>query len=119
MAIITDGTTTVTIPYVNEVPDPEIITASKMSASGSIKGQTSGERLKFKCDARVSSALFRSLLDLLTNASPYYYYTPEDTHGFYSGVSFPLEVRIDKVSHKWDNRNTYYINFTVEGVDYV
>jgi len=119
MAIISDGSTNVTIPYVNEIADPEMITANKLSGSGAIKGQTSGERFKLKCDCRTTSTIFRNLLDLLKNGQDTYYYTANDSHGIYSGITYPLECRIELKSNKWDNRGTYYFSFSVESVDYI
>ena len=119
MAIISDSSTDITLLYVDEKPSFGLIDASKTSASGAIKNQVSGERLKLTCRFRTTSTILRQILDLLKNGSDYYYYTSEDTHGIYSDVTFPLQVKISKLKWVWDNRSTYYGSFIVESVDYI
>ena len=119
MAIISDGTTDITINYVDEKAEFGLIEASKMSASGAIKSQVSGERFKLTCKFRTTATNLRALLNLLKNGADYYYYTPEDTHGIYSDLTFPLACYISKVKYVWDNRSTYYGSFSVESTDYI
>jgi len=119
VAIISDGSTDITIQYVDEKPQPQLITADKMSASGAIKSQTSGERLVIKCEARMTASQLRSVLDLLKNTASTYFYTPEETHGVYADVLFPIEARFSELKHKWDNRSFYYVTWKVESVDYL
>jgi hypothetical protein len=117
--IISDGTTDIEVLYADEIADPIIDEDSAMSAGGFIKTQRSGKRFKMDVKIRASAAEYMALLNLLTNGSPRYYFTPNDTHGIYSDVTFPLEVGISDLKRSWDNRTYYYLDFTVESAGYI
>jgi hypothetical protein len=122
MAIFSDGTTDVTIEFVDETIAPVLEKSVTTSAGGRLKTQTGGERLTFSIRFRTTAALFRSLMNLLKNGADEYYYTPEDTHQFYTTsntVTFPLNVVFNQIAWEWDNRSTYYIGMQVTSVDYV
>lgn len=122
MAIFSDGTTDIEIKFVDEDIQPVLEKSSKTSAGGRLKTQTAGERLVMGIRFRTTAALFRSLMTLLKNGADEYYYTPEDTHQFYTTgntVTFPLNVNFDSVSHEWDNRSMYYVNMKITSINYI
>jgi hypothetical protein len=119
VAVISDGSTDITLEKADEKVDFGVIEAFKLSASGAIKSQTSGERFKLKCKFRTNSGNLRALLNLLKNGSDYYYYTPEDEHGIYSDLTYPLQCNFSKLKHVWGYDDIFYGSFTVESVDYM
>ena len=118
-AIISDGTTDINIGLANEIPNRVIERNSKNSASGAIKQQVAGSRLIFSVNARVTGAVYNSLVNLLVNGSQFYFYTPTDTHSMFPDVTFPLAVEISGLKRDWDNRNVYYISFKTKSIDYI
>jgi len=118
-ALISDGTTDVNIGYANEIPNRTIEKSSKLSASGSIKQQIAGSRLSFQVDARVTGAISESIYTLLTNGAEFYFYTPTDTHSMFPNVITPIPVEFSNLKRTFDNRNIYYISFTVTSLDYI
>ena len=119
MAIISDGVTNITVAFVDEKIAPSLDRVSKVSSGGDLKQQVGGERYKNNCQARVSSTLFRQIMDLLNNGATNYFYTPEETNPFYSGLVAPIPVQFSKLGQQWDNRKNHYISFTVEAISYI
>ena len=119
MAVFSDGTTDITIKFVDEQITPIIERATKTSAGGRLKSQSTGERLQLRLRIYGTGAQQRSLFNLLTNGANEYYYTTEDTHTLYSNVTFPLNVIIDNIGWEFDNRSNYVLTATVTSVDYI
>jgi len=95
--IISDGTTTLTFIDAGGNPDSEIISSERITASGRIKSQSSGERYSEMVNIRLTGAEYRQLLDLLKNGATEYYYTPSSIPPEYSASDFPMTVRIDNI----------------------
>jgi hypothetical protein len=120
MAIFSDGTTDITVKYVDEIVQPQLDRSVKTSSSGKIKTQTAGERLKFTLRFRETGANARTLIDLLNNGADEYYYTNEDTHSFYTDkVTWPLNVVFTNWSFEFDSRTNYIVNLEMMSVDYL
>ena len=122
MASVTDGSTTIDLGKCDETIMPMLEKTSKRTGGGNIRSITSGERLGFQIKARVTPAVYRTLLDLLQNGASNYYYTPNSTTeftGLYPSTTFPLNANIYNLSRDWDNRSYFYITFDVESTTYV
>jgi hypothetical protein len=121
MAIISDGITDITLEYADERIDPVIERSSTVTAGGNIRSITGGERINFVVKSRVTPAIYRSLLNLITNGALQYFYTPNDTTDWsdlYATTTFPLNVNINTIKREWDNRGIYYITMELESVSY-
>ena len=119
MAIISNGVTDIDLQFADEKMIPSIDKVNKKSSGGDLKQQVGGERFKLKVKARVTPIVFRSLIDMLKDGSEQYFYTPQDEYVLYSSVTKPIPVQVDKLAEDWDNRNVYYITFTVESTSYL
>ena len=120
MAIISDGTTNITLDFVDETYDPILDKSVRTSTAGRLKSQVAGERLQISAKARVTQAQYRSIMDLLNNGATAYFYTPGDNlTTYYANVTFPLEVDISKITDSFDNKKIFYIKFDVRSVSYI
>lgn len=119
MAIISNGTTNITIDFADETIEPSIDKVNKVSAGGNLKQQVGGERFKMKVKARMTAEKYREITNLLNDRSTGYYYTTEVNHPYYSDVVQPIPVLVSKFGQEWDNRNVHYISFDLEGISYI
>ena len=122
MGIFSDGSTDITIDFIDETPIPTLDKAVRRSAGGKLKSQTSGQRWAMNLRFRTTGAVSQSLLDLLDNGADEYYYTPNDTHTLYTAnnkVTFPINVVFSKIKREWDNRSKYYMSILAEAVSYL
>ena len=119
MSIISNGTIDITLTDASERDNFPIEKSTVRSAGGRLKSQTiRGRRFSVKCEARVTAATFDSLLDLLTDQSSAYYFTPKNTaKALYAPFTFPIEASITLNDVYFDNGSVYYISLDVEGVD--
>lgn len=118
-ALISNGTTDINLGLSDEIPNRPIEKSSKQSASGATKQQIAGSRLIFRVKSRITGAVYNSLINLLTDGSEFYFYTPTDTHSMFPDVTFPLAVEITPPKRDFDNRDIYYISFTAKSIDYI
>jgi hypothetical protein len=110
----------VTIEFTDEKNIGEIEQAGGSTASGNLRQQQTGERLRFECRAAVTVAVYRSLLNLIKNPlATTFFYTPEETYDLYSNVDFPISVRVSNLKPIWDNREIHHIEFLIESVELI
>lgn len=119
MAIISNGTTDITLEFADEILLPSLEKVNKRASGGNLKQQVGGERIQLGVKARVTPSLFRSVLDLLKDGSINYFYTPEDDYDLYTKVIKPIPVQIDNIGEEWDNRKVHYIKFDVRSISYI
>lgn len=119
MAILQGDSGTVELQFTDERLAPSQDVAYKRAAGGSRQQQFAGELFKLNCRARVTSALFRSTMDILKDRSEMYFYTPEQRYDLYPNLEYPIPVLIKNIGEEWDNRKVHYIKFTVEALDYI
>ena len=122
MATITDGTTSLDLGKTTETIDPVLEKTTVRTAGGNLRSVTSGERLRFRCQARLSPANYRTFIDLLNNGASNYFFTPTDSTqwtNLYGSTTWPLIANIYNIKRAWDNRSYYYVDFFVESVSYV
>lgn len=93
--IISDGSTSLTLTSQEDNNDSEIIKSQKISADGSLKNKTAGERFFTNEVVRVSGDQFRSLMDLITNNADEYFYTPDVIPPDWDSSDFPMSVTVD------------------------
>jgi hypothetical protein len=122
MATVTDGTTSLDLGYVTEAIDPVLEKTTLRTAGGNLRSVTSGERLRFKAQARLSKADYRTFINLLKNGASNYFFTPTDDEEWtdlYPTTTWPLNANIYNIKRAWDNRTKFYVDFMVESVSYV
>ena len=109
MAIFTDGTTTLTVNFVDESVEPTNEQSTNRTAGGSDRTVIGGERMKIRIEARLTPAQYRSLINIYNSTSGNLYYTPNDTTetfwtALYPDITFPLNSRFFNMKRNWDNR---------------
>jgi len=124
MAIISDGTTDITIEFVDEDINPAIEETIKRTAGGNLRKITGGERLGLNLELRVTPSQYRSVLSLLTNNADNYFYTPEEStasywSSLYPDLEFPLNITYTNLKRTWDNRGYWYIKMDAEFTNYI
>lgn len=124
MAIISDGTTNISIDYVDERIRPEIEESTTRTAGGDTRRVPGGERLRIKSEWRLTPAQYRSILTLLTNNASNYFYTPEDSTAsywtdLYPSLTFPMNAQFTEVGRTWDNRSYWYVEMEIESTSYL
>lgn len=120
--IISDGTTDLTYTTTFTEPAFGFDQTLKLSSGGEIKSQKRGKRFISVEKVRVTGAELRTLLDLLTNESDFYYYTPTTVPDFMDTAEFPMKVSIENLKRSkktWNGAEIYYIQFTVKSTRYL
>jgi len=118
--ILTDGTTTVTIPYSDDSLSPGIEASVVRTAGGNLRRVRGGERFNMTSKVRVTPTEYRSLLDLLNTDTANYFFTPSETFAdLYPDIVFPLNCVINGITLDWNNRKFYYVTLSIEGTSYV
>jgi hypothetical protein len=119
--IITDGTTSLTFTGNLNEPGFSIEQTNKITNAGLLRTQVRGERFITLERIRTTGAELRSLLTLLTNGATTYYYTPDPVPEYMSSTDFPKAIRVQKMKRMkktWNGREYYYIELTIEGIEY-
>ena len=117
MATLSNGTLDILIPTAWEKDIFNIEKSVRLSAGGKQKTQTLGRRYKAAVEARVDAALWLSILEMMTDQSEEYYYTPTVIKAVYLGTTFPIKVSVTLNDPIYDSGSIYYIRFDVAGVD--
>ena len=119
MSVLSNGTTEITLSEASEKDRFNIEKTTVRSSGGKLKTQTNrGRRYEAIVEARVSAAVYESILDMLHDQSVSYFYTPRDTaKAVNSGYTFPKEVEVTLQDAYFDNALVYHIRFEVRGVD--
>ncbi len=124
MAKISDGTTEISMPQSDDRVNPGIEKSTKRTAGRELRSTVGGEVFKMSVRSRATPAVFRTVIDLLKNGSPNYFFTPEEEDkqwlaDLYPDVSYPLNANFSNLGREWDNRNAFYITYDVESTSYV
>ncbi len=122
MATISDGTTDLDLGSSIETIDPQLEKSSKRTGGGNIRAITGGERFKMSVQARLTAAQYRTFIDLMNNGANEYFFTPSDSTQWtdlYPATTWPLSIDLTGLRRQWDNRTSYYVDFTVESASYV
>jgi hypothetical protein len=124
MAIISDGSTDITIEFVDEEINPNLEKSEKRTAGGNARSITGGERLILDLKLRLTPSQVRSITNLFKNNANNYYYTPEDSTAdywseLYPSLSFPYNATFSKLVRDWDNRSKWYYKMVVTSTEYV
>lgn len=120
MSVFTDSNgTTLEIEEVDERLDPYLAQSTSTKAGGGLASQASGKRIILACKARATVAQYLALLNLLTNGSRRYYYTPEETYTLFASVTVPWPCVVTDLQSSWDNRDVHYITFKVTSSEFV
>jgi hypothetical protein len=122
MAIVSDGTTDITILDADENLKSTLERASKRTGGGNVRSITGGERIVSTIKGRVTPANYRLLIDLQKNGASNYFYTPNDSSEWsdlFPTDTWPLNCNIFNLESPWNNRSYYYIEFEMESVSYV
>ncbi len=116
--VISDGTTDLTYLTTFTEPTFGLDQTKKLSSGAQIKSQIRGKRFATVEKIRVTGSELRTLIDLLTNESDFYYYTPTTVPDYMESSEFPMKVSIEKMKRMkktWNGQEIYYIQFTVKG----
>ncbi len=120
--IISDGTTNLTFTGTKHDDFIEQEKSTNTSAGGRKKSQTSGRRFIVVEGVRVTMSEWQSLIELLTNKSDEYFYTPTNIPAYLTAADFPMAVNIDaptKTRQVGGGEKRFYIEMSIEGVSYL
>lgn len=118
-ATITDGTTSVSFEDCDEAPDLALDKSVNVSASGSIKTQTSGKRPVLRVRVAASFEDLADLMELLTNGADDYYYTPKrDFSALFPRLAPPWAVNVRDIRLATPLQDSAYLEFVAESVEY-
>ena len=119
---ISDGTTDIVFETTFTEPTFAIDQTKKLSSGAEIKSQIRGKRFVTVEKVRMTGVVLRSLLDLLTNESDFYYYTPTTIPDYMNAAEFPMKVSIEKpkrVKKTWNGQEIYYIQLMIKGTRFI
>jgi hypothetical protein len=120
--IISDGTTDLTYTTSFTEPNFGLDQTKKMSTGAQIKSQIRGKRFITRERIRLTGTELRTLLDLLTNESNFYYYTPTNTPDYMNVSEFPMKVSIEEIKRNrkvWGGQEIYYIELEIKGTRFI
>lgn len=120
--ILSNGSTELRFINSDSNPDTVIEQASATTAGGRIRTQIAGERYKAKEKLRMTGGEYRSLMNLLKNATYEIYYTPDVIPAEYSASDFPISVRIDsleKTQRVYNGQVIYYVDMELTGAEII
>jgi len=116
---ISNGTTELEF-LINRLDDNQAQESGKGRTSGGLLRQTiTGYRFIGKERVRVTGAEWKALLDLLTDFSTTYFYTPTLIPTHIDSSKFPMAVRISPPTRvARHGPDIYIVEFGIEGVEY-
>jgi len=124
MSVFSDGTTSLTVNYIDEEIDPQNERNDKRTSGGNTRTIIGGERLSMNIDMRLTPAQYRTLISIYNSNSSNKYYTPEDTtktfwSELYPDLLFPINVQFSRLKRHWDNRKYWYVKMNIDSVSYL
>ena len=120
--VISDGTTDMEFETTFTEPTFGLDQTKKMSSGAQIKSQIRGKRYVTIEKIRMTGIQLRELLDLLTNESDFYYYTPSSVPDYMNDSEFPMKVSIERPKRSkktWNGVEIYYIELTIKGTRFI
>ena len=121
--IITDGSSTFSAKSYETDDFIQLEKNTVTSAGGLKRSQTSGARFKTKETLLLDGKKWRELVNLLTNDSDEYFYTPEKIPTHLVQLDFPMKVNIEvpkKKKQTYEGSETLYtITLKIEGAGYI
>jgi hypothetical protein len=122
MSQLTDGTTTITLTGVQADDFQNTEQSSRRTAGGGIRTIRTGRRFITKEKYRLKGTEYKSFMDLITNNSTEYLFTPTVIPDYMNTSDFPMSVNITiprKIRQAGGGDKKYHIEVTYEGVDYI
>ena len=117
VAIISDGTTSLTFAVVSEAPDKLVSRSVKTSSAGRHKVQVAGYRINIDVKLRMTPAEYNAFKSLMISGALEYFYTPfaKDTHPIYVGAEIPIKCTIRADEKDFDNIRINHVNLQIRG----
>jgi hypothetical protein len=116
--ILTSESTTLTFNGTRFDDFMDMEQSSTRTAGGLTRTIRSGHRFKAIEGIRLTGTELKSLMDMLTDGSEEYYYTPTNIPDYLTSSDFPMSVNIGrptKTRHAGGGTKKYYIELPIEG----
>jgi hypothetical protein len=120
--IISDGTTNLTFNGTQMDDFLDIEQSSTRTAGGNTRTIRAGKRFKVIEKIRMTGSQFGTLINLLTNNSEDYFYTPTITPDYLTSSDFPMSVNIGrptKIRQAGGGVKKFYVELPIEGSSYL
>lgn len=122
MSIITDGTNPVTFAGTQVDDFQNIEQGTSRTGGGGNRTIVAGRRFIVLEQFRSIGTVLKSLLELLTNGSDAYFYTPSVIPDHMDSSDFPMSVKISKPEKRRQGGGgdkKYFYEMKIEGVEYL